>query len=69
MPAMKLDERRIRIALCAVALVALFAGFHAMTFSHLPGVFRAPEEDLSHGWLVPFFALYILWRDRAGIVK
>lgn len=69
MPAMKLDERKIRIALCAVALVALFAGFHAMMFSHLPGVFRAPEEDLSHGWLVPFFALYILWRDRAGIVK
>lgn len=43
---------------------ALIVGFSAMLFSHLPGVFCAPEEDMDYAWFVPLFSVYVLWRER-----
>ena len=33
----------------------------------LAGVFRYPKDDMGHGWLVPLFSLYLLWRRRAAL--
>jgi len=30
-------------------------------------VFNDPLEDMSHGWLVPVFSLYVLWTQRAAL--
>lgn len=57
------------MGLCVAAFLAIAAGFRAMIWSHLPGVFRSPEEDLSHGWIVPCFTLYFLWNERKAIAE
>ena len=44
-------------------------GFQAMLLSHAPSVFNAQEEDMSFGWFVPLFSLYVLWSDRDRIRK
>ena len=61
---MKDKALKIRLWMLAGAFVAIAVGFRAMLFSHLPGVFSAPEEDLSFGWYVPLFSLYVLWTER-----
>ena len=61
---MKDKALKIRLGMLAGAFVAIAVGFRAMLFSHLPGVFSAPEEDLSFGWYVPLFSLYVLWTER-----
>ncbi len=38
-----------------------------MFIDHLPTVFRSSLEDLSYGWYVPIFSLYVLWRERREI--
>ena len=52
-------------ALLAVAGCALW-GFSAM-FVRLRGAFGDRYEDLSHGWLVLPFSLYVLWTERARL--
>ena len=52
-------------ALMVVAGCALW-GFGAM-FNRLRGVFSDHLEDMSHGWLVLPFSLYVLWTDRARL--
>jgi len=42
-------------------------GFRLMLFDHLPVVFLNGQEDLSYGWYVPLFSLYVLWRERRKI--
>jgi exosortase len=51
----------------AAALVSMLWGFRALLFDHAPAVFSAPEEDLSHGCIVPLFSLYVLWESRARV--
>ena len=46
-----------------VALVSAFWAYHGM-FVRLSQVFSNPQEDMSHGYLVPLFSLYVLWTDR-----
>lgn len=64
---MKHFDVKIRLGLLAVSVAMLVIGFRAMIFEHLPGVFGAPEEDLSFGWYVPLFSLYVLWTERAKL--
>ncbi len=51
--------------LLAIVGCALF-GFAAM-FRRVGAIFLDALEDMSHGWLVVPFALYVLWRERAKI--
>lgn len=50
------------LALLAVVGCAMW-GFSAL-FVRLRGLFVDPLEDMSFGWLVPIFSLYILWSER-----
>lgn len=59
---------KIRLGVLAGTLIAMVIGFRAMIFDHLPGVFAAPEEDLSFGWYVPLFSLYVLWTERRRLL-
>jgi len=56
-----------RTVLLALALASMAWGFRFMLFDHLPVVFRSDLEDLSYGWYVPLFSLYVLWRERREI--
>lgn len=61
-----LQSSRIRLyAFLAVAGFALW-GFSGM-FVRVRWVFADRLEDLSHGWLVVPFSLYVLWTDRARL--
>lgn len=46
-----------------VALLSAFWAYHGM-FVRLSQIFSNPQEDMSHGYLVPLFSLYVLWTDR-----
>lgn len=43
-------------------------GFSGM-FLRVSQAFNYVREDMSFGWYVPLFSLYVLWTDRAGIRK
>ena len=53
------------MALLAIVGCALW-GFSAL-FLRLRGLFADPLEDMSFGWLVPVFSLYVLWSDRENL--
>ena len=57
-------ELKIRLALFAAVVVALFWGYQTMILHHAPDMFRSPEEDMSYAWYVPLFSLYVLWVER-----
>lgn len=65
---MKFGEIQIRAAMFAVAVLALLCGYHLMLLDHAPTAFNMQEEDLSYGWYVPLFSLYVVWRERREIV-
>ena len=50
--------------LTAVGL--MLYGFCGM-FGRLRHVFSDPLEDMSFGWLVPVFSLYVLWTSRKDL--
>ncbi|MBR0198041.1 MAG: exosortase [Kiritimatiellae bacterium] len=60
---------KIRLALLAAMFLAVLWGFQAMILNHAPDVFRAKEEDMSFGWIVPLFSLYVIWDERKAIVS
>jgi len=39
-----------------------------MLLSHAPDMFREPLEDMSYGWYVPLFSLYVAWRERRELM-
>lgn len=57
----------MRLALFAVSLLSILWGYRLLLTRHAPDVFLAPLEDLSYGWYVPLFSLYVLWRERREI--
>ncbi len=59
-------QQNLRLGACAVTVVCMLVGFVSM-FNHLRFVFSDPLEDMSHGWLVPVFSLYVLWTQRKEI--
>ena len=53
----------VQLALLLVAFVLLFALARPM-LGWLRFIFNEPSEDMGHGWLVPLFSLYLLWKRR-----
>lgn len=66
-PMVRIREIHLRAALFAVAALSMAWGFRLLLFDHAPGVFNGVMEDLSYGWYVPLFSLYVLWRERRDI--
>ncbi len=66
---MRLKYNTFRLILFAVTVVALLVGYHLLILYHAPSVFRDELEDLSFGWYIPLFSLYVLWYDRKTIVE
>lgn len=66
---MKWREIQIRTGLFVLSLVAVAWGYQLMLTAHLPSVFNDPLEDMSYGWYVPIFSLYMLWRERRAILE
>ena len=52
-----------RVILFLTAVVFMLYGFCGM-FGRLRHTFADPLEDMSFGWLVPVFSLYVLWTSR-----
>ena len=59
---------RGRVALFAASFLAMVWGFRLLLFRHAPDIFSTPLEDLSYGWYVPLFSLYVLWTEREKVV-
>lgn len=52
----------------ALAVILMAAGFNYRPMIDFTMVmFSSPIEDMSHGWVVPFVSLYVLWRQRAAL--
>ena len=65
---MKVRSIHVVTALMAVVFAAMLWGFQAMILHHAPDMFRAPQEDMSFGWYVPLFSLYVVWTERKKIL-
>lgn len=50
--------------LALVAIIGCAMWGFAPLFGRLRGLFVDPLEDMSFGWLVPLFSLYVLWTQR-----
>ena len=66
---MRTNEIHIRVVLFAVALLAMLCGYHLLLTEHAPNMFRLAREDLSYGWYVPVFSLYVVWTERRKIIE
>lgn len=66
---MRFKELHIRVGLFAVSLLAMLWGYRLMWMRHVPDVFNEPLEDMSYGWYIPLFSLYVLWQERRKIVE
>lgn len=66
---MKSRAVQIRFGVLVCLLAALVWGFRELIFSQLPFVFRNPQEDMSFGWYVPLFSLYVVWVERRKILE
>ena len=64
-----MKDIRFRASLFAASLLAMLWGYHVLLLSHAPAIFNDPLEDMSYGWYVPIFSLYVLWRERKEIVE
>ena len=64
---MKFREIHVRTTLFATSLLAMLWGYQLMLLDHAPSVFSGTMEDMSHGWYVPLFSLYVVWRERREI--
>ena len=60
---------KIKIVLFVATLLSLGWGFQLMLTEHALWAFAAPEEDLSYGYYVPLFSLYVVWRNWKKIVS
>ena len=61
---MRAREVHVRVALFAASALSMLWGFRLLLLVHAPEVFNGAMEDLSYGWYVPVFSLYVLWRER-----
>ena len=65
---MRVCSIHVRTALFAASLLATLWGYRLLLLVHAPVVFSGVMEDLSYGWYVPLFSLYVLWRERRELV-
>ena len=66
---MRLKELHIRVLLFAASLLAMLFGYHLLLLNHAPAIFNDPLEDMSFGWYVPLFSLYVAWSERGKIAE
>ena len=66
---MRFKELHVRVGLFALSLLAMLWGYQLMLMRHVPNVFNEPLEDMSYGWYIPLFSLYVLWQERRKIVE
>ena len=66
--AYKVRELHVRTALFAALMAVVVFGFRQLVFDHAPMTFTDHLEDMSYGWYVPVFSLYVLWRERRELV-
>lgn len=66
---MKVREIHIRVGLFAVSLLAMLLGYHLLLTGHAPAIFNDALEDMSYGWYVPVFSLYVVWSERRKIFE
>ena len=66
---MRFKGIQIRVGLFAVSLLAMLWGYQLMWMHHVPDVFNEPLEDMSYGWYIPLFSLYVVWQERRKIVE
>lgn len=66
---MRFKELHVRVGLFAVSLLAMLWGYRLMWMRHVPDVFNEPLEDMSYGWYIPLFSLYVVWQERRKIVE
>ena len=60
-------EIHIRVGLFAASLLAMLVGYHLLLLDHAPMIFGDELEDMSYGWYVPIFSLYVVWNERRRI--
>lgn len=65
---MKSRDLLVRTVLFAVSFLAMLWGYHLLLLNHAPAIFNDELEDLSYGWYVPIFSLYVLWRERKELI-
>ena len=66
---MRLRDIHIRTALFAASVLSMLWGYHLLLARHLPSVFNDAMEDMSYGWYVPVFSLYVVWSERRKIAE
>ena len=66
---MKFGDIRFRLGLLAILFASLLWGFRELIFVQMPHIFRDPMEDMSFGWYVPLFSLYVVWTERRKIFE
>lgn len=62
-------ELHIRTAIFVALLATVVFGFRQLVFDHAPMTFNDHLEDMSYGWYVPVFSLYVLWRERRELAE
>ena len=60
-------EVHIRVGLFAASFLAMLVGYHLLLLDHAPMIFGDELEDMSYGWYVPVFSLYVVWDERRRI--
>ena len=60
-------EIHIRVGLFAASFLAMLIGYHLLLLDHAPMIFGDELEDMSYGWYVPLFSLYVAWDERRRI--
>lgn len=64
---MRTREITVRAVLFAVSFLAMLVGYRLLLLEHAPAVFVDALEDLSYGWYVPLFSLYVVWTERRAV--
>ena len=62
-------DLKIRMGCFIASFLAMLWGYQLMLTTHLPQVFSDPKEDMSYGWYIPVFSLYVLWVERKKILS
>lgn len=63
------DPRWRGLIFFIASLIPLVFGFREYIFVQLPQLFRSPLEDMSFGWYVPVFSIYVIWCERKRIFE
>jgi exosortase len=74
-------SKGIGLLLSALIAVAVFVLFHfygntsdsaskgSSAFVWMVGMWRYPQYDFSHGWMIPFVSMFVLWKRRRQLAE